>query len=180
MTKVFSPYRPALAALLALIWAFQALPALAADGAAHRLPPGLEGGQCHPDRLSGRTVGLIIGATLGAAIGAGASSDEDRAFGTALGAVIGAVIGKKIGRALSPDSKACIGETLEYAADDQTITWHDPDAKLDYALTPTKSATDSAGKACRDYIIKASDETTSKTADGSACRYGDNAWQIVD
>ena len=143
------------------------------------LPPGLEGGRCYPERLSGKTVGIIVGATLGAAIGGKVAGKEDRMLGTALGAVIGALIGKKVGEALSEDSRNCIGETLEYAADRQTITWHDPDAGLNYALTPTASNTDPEGKACRSYVIEASDGTTSKTADGRACRYTENSWQII-
>jgi surface antigen len=143
------------------------------------LPPSLDGGRCHFDKLTGKKLGLIVGATIGAAIGAGAARDEDRAFATALGAVIGALVGKTIGEALSENSRRCITEALEHAPDRQTITWHDSDAKLDYALTPTRSFTGDAGKPCRDYVIDASDSATSKHADGSACRYGDNAWQIL-
>lgn len=180
VSRIVSWFRPALAALLAVVWMLQTFPIVAAEGAGHALPASLAGGQCHPDRLSGKSIGLIIGATVGAALGSKIAGKEDRMLGTALGAVIGALIGKKVGEALSADSKACIGETLEYASDDQTIAWRDPDAELDYALTPTSSFTDDAGKACRTYMIRASDGTTEKIADGRACRFGDNAWQIVN
>ena len=143
------------------------------------LPPGLEGGHCYPDRLSGKTVGIIVGATLGAAIGGKVAGKEDRMLGTAVGAVIGALIGKHVGEALSEDSRKCIGETLEYAGDHQTIAWHDPDMKLNYSLTPTARSVDADGKACRSYVIEASDGATSKTADGKACRYSESSWQIV-
>ena len=144
------------------------------------LPPGLEGGRCHPDRLSGKTIGLIVGATVGGAIGGKIAGHEDRVLGTALGAVVGALIGSKVGSALSENSRACIGETLQYAAANQTITWRDPDAGLDYALTPSNSVRNAQGETCRIYTIKAAMGTTTKTADGRACRYGDNAWQIVE
>jgi surface antigen len=143
------------------------------------LPPGLEGGRCYPDRLSGKTVGIIVGATLGAAIGGKVAGRDDRMLGTAVGAVIGALIGKQVGEALSEDSRKCIGETLEYAGNHQTIAWHDPDTKLNYSLTPTARSTNADGKACRSYVIEASDGATSKTADGQACRYSDNSWQII-
>jgi surface antigen len=147
--------------------------------ARHRLPPSLEGGLCHIDPAKASKWGLIIGAAIGGTIGAGASKDEDRAFGTALGAVIGAFVGKKIAEALSDTSRACISETLQYAADNQTIAWHDGAAMLDYRLTPIRSY-DDAGKSCRTYVIEASSGSTSRRADGRACRTADSVWQILE
>lgn len=150
------------------------------EPAYHHLPPTLDGGRCHIDRAKASKWGLIIGAAIGGTIGAGATKDEDRAFATALGAVIGAFVGKKIADALSDSSRACISETLQYADDNQTITWHDGPAALDYALTPISTYKSSAGQACRTYVIEASAGATSKRADGRACRTAQDAWQILE
>ena len=51
--------------------------------------------------------------------------------------MLGALIGGAIGDTMDGVDRGCMGQVLEHAPPQQTVSWHNPDENADYAITPT-------------------------------------------
>ncbi len=122
-------------------------------------------------------IGAVIGGAIGAVIGKKVGNDDNWIITTAGGAVIGAVIGGVIGRQMDKSDHACMGQALEYAQLNQTVTWDNPNQNSNYAVTPLESFKNAAGLECRKYVLKTVVGGQPQDQNGSACRQANGAWQ---
>ena len=122
-------------------------------------------------------IGAVIGGAIGAVIGKKVGNDDNWIITTAGGAVIGAVIGGVIGRQMDRSDHACMGQALEYAQLNQSVTWDNPDQKSNYTVTPLESYQNAAGLECRKYVLKTVVVGQPQNQTGNACRQANGAWQ---
>ena len=92
---------------------------------------GITGGRCN-----WQAVGTIVGGMVGGAVGAQVSKGEGRTAAILVGSVLGAAIGNQIGREIDEQDRACIGQALELAPDNQRVSWQNPQTGVAYVLTP--------------------------------------------
>ncbi|WJW74288.1 RT0821/Lpp0805 family surface protein [Thiohalobacter sp. IOR34] len=135
----------------------------------------LSGSRCNREAL-----GTVLGGVLGGVAGARLSDDRHRSAATIAGTLIGALVGRSIGRSMDQLDQACTGQTLEYAPDNQAVTWQNPDTGASYTVTPTRTYEAGDGRYCREYISQASIGGQEQQVQGTACRQPDGSWKIVD
>ena len=133
------------------------------------VPPGgyIEDGHCRREAI-GQALGAILGGVAGAEVG------DREPVAIIAGAIIGFVLGGSIGRAMDERDRACVGQALEYAEDQESIRWQNPDTGVNYRVTPTR--TFSSGNAyCREYVRTAIVDAGQQKVHGKACREADGA-----
>jgi surface antigen len=74
----------------------------------------------------------------------------------------------------------CTGQTLEYAQDQQTIQWQNPDTHASYNVTPINTYQAGDGRYCREYVTQSRIGGRLQETYGTACRQPDGSWQIVN
>lgn len=137
-------------------------------------PYGINVGSCYREQV-GQVIGGVGGAVLGAQIGQGSG----RIAAVAGGALLGVLIGGNIGRSMDRVDYACAGQVLEYATDNRTIVWNNPQTGGRYQMTPIRAYQDE-GRYCREYTSTASVGGQRQQVYGTACRTPDGSWQIVE
>jgi surface antigen len=135
---------------------------------------GIPAGQCNR-RAIGAVLGGAIGGVIGSQIGEGAS----RGIATLIGAAAGTLIGSEIGRRMDETDRACIGEGLEKAGDNQRVEWPSADGGATYRLTPLSSF-EQDGRPCRAFALQTTVNGRPRTGAGQACRGADGTWRIVE
>jgi len=75
-------------------------------------------------------------------------------IGAVLGGVAGGVIGAEIGRRMDDRDRSCIGQALELATANQTVTWSNPQERVSYQLTPL-GANERRDDGCRTFKLVA-------------------------
>lgn len=126
---------------------------------------------------SREAVGAILGGAVGAAVGSRVGAHEDRQLATVTGAVIGVLVGRSIGRSMDDADQACTGQVLERASDRQSVMWRNPDTRVQYQVTPTRTY-QRDGRYCREYTTNATVGGSRQTLYGTACRNADGSWQM--
>ena len=135
---------------------------------------GVREGRCDRSRVS-----TAIGAVIGGAIGATVGSGDNRLIAVLAGATIGAIIGREIGRDMDRSDHACFGHSLELQEDGHRVYWDGARAGMRYTLTPGgRFARD--GRVCRRFTLVRDFDGRQITRRGSACRYGEGEWRMVD
>jgi len=134
---------------------------------------GIRQGRCDRDR-----VGTVLGAVVGGAIGSRVGEDN-RLIAILAGAVIGGVIGHEIGESMDDDDRACIGHSLELLGDGQRVRWDGARAGIYYTLTP-EGRFERDDRVCRRFTLVQNSGGHKNTQRGSACRYGEGEWRMVD
>lgn len=122
------------------------------------------------------TIGTVLGGVVGGAIGSSVGKDGNRAVAIIIGGAIGAVIGNQIGKAIDQNDRGCIGHALELGGDRQTIYWHNPQARIDYELTPIRGFS-ANGQKCREYELATIMNGSRETSVQKACRAGNATWK---
>jgi len=136
-------------------------------------PYGIGVGSCYREQV-GQVIGGVGGALLGSQIGQGSG----KIAAVAGGALLGVLVGGSIGRSMDRVDYACAGQVLEYATDNRTILWNNPETGGRYQMTPIRAYQDD-GRYCREYTTTASLGSQRQQVYGTACRTPDGSWQIV-
>ncbi len=135
---------------------------------------GVRSGRCDRDR-----VGTALGAAVGGAIGAAVSDDDDRLIAILAGAAIGAVIGHEIGDRMDDRDRGCMGHSLELLEDGRRVDWTGSSRNIAYTLVPYQGF-EKDGQVCRRFTLTRLIDGRQARKKGSACRYGDGDWRVVD
>jgi surface antigen len=136
-------------------------------------PYGINAGHCYREQI-GQVLCGVGGAVIGSQIGQGSG----RVVAAVGGALIGVLVGGTVGRSLDRVDYACAGQILEYAPNNRTIVWNNPQTGGSYQMTPT-AAYQVDGRYCREYTSTATIAGQRQQVYGTACRQPDGAWQIV-
>jgi len=136
-------------------------------------------GACQTGSTS-ETIGTLGGGAGGALIGSQFGSGTGKLAATALGAVAGAFAGRAIAQRLdgASENRAMAAEQ-EAVAQNQTITWNNPQGNSRGSVQPLRTYQNSNGQTCRDYTHTINVEGKRETARGTACRQSDGTWQLV-
>lgn len=129
-------------------------------------------------RCNREAVGAVLGGVVGGAVGSQVGQGEGRAVAIVVGSVLGAVIGAKIGRDLDEADRGCIGHALELTGDGRAVSWVNPQAGLNYVVTPTRGFKQN-GRSCREFTTVVTAKGRKETVTDRACRSGDGTWQII-
>lgn len=122
-------------------------------------------------------IGTIVGATAGAAVGA-AVADDNEALGAAVGAVIGGLAGRQIGIYMDKRDHARTAAALEENRIGERAEWVNPDSGLNFAVTPTRTFTNSSGQPCREFDLEkfAGRDPAPERVSATACRSSQGVW----
>lgn len=123
-------------------------------------------------------IGALLGAGTGAFVGNQAGNGGVGA--TVAGGLFGALVGGLIGRAMDQADQHCVGQVLEQARTNQTVTWAGAQPNESYTVEPTRTWTHEDGRPCREYTTTAVIDGQASQAYGTACRNPDGSWQIVN
>ena len=96
----------------------------------------------------------MLGGVAGGVIGAEVGKGDNRPVAIVLGTVVGAVIGAEIGRRMDDRDRSCVGQALELASANQTVTWSNPQERVSYQLTPL-GANERRDDGCRTFKLVA-------------------------
>lgn len=145
----------------------------------------------HDDRSSDRApaprrtacnreiIGTVIGGVAGGIAGSQIGSGDGRKVATVAGAIIGAVIGGNIGRRMDRADNGCAYQAFEFAAPGETVFWRNPDAAIEYGITPAQLTRRADGRECREYKASVLGGGSPSTTSGVACRRRDGSWEIL-
>ncbi len=140
----------------------------------YQAPFGIARNACYREEL-GRALGGIAGAAAGYQFGSGAGKTAAVIGGT----IIGVMVGGHIGRSMDEIDQNCIGQILEHAPPQTTVSWNDAQGSR-YQVTPAEPYADRDGRYCREYQTTATIGGQVQQVYGTACRQPDGAWQIVN
>jgi len=132
----------------------------------------LTGGRCNREKL-GAVLGGVIGGVAGSRVGDG----RGKTVATITGTVIGILVGQSIGRYMDETDQYCTGQTLEYAPDNASVNWRDPDSGSAYQVTPVRTYQIAEDRYCREYLTNAMIDGRRQQIYGTACRQPDGSWQ---
>jgi surface antigen len=132
------------------------------------------------NRCNREALGTLLGGTIGGLAGSQIGRGDGRTAATIAGALLGALVGQSIGRSMDQVDHYCTGQTLEYAQDQQTIQWQNPDTRASYNVTPISTYEARDGRYCREYVTQSRIGGQLRESYGTACRQPDGSWQIVN
>ena len=132
---------------------------------------GIIEGNCNRDKI-----GAVIGGVVGGAIGSTVGKGDGRTAAIIVGTVLGAVVGHEIGERIDKADRACIGHALELAADNRTVVWNNPNAGLNYRLTPVRGM-EIDGRKCREYDLTVRGNGIDEKRREKACQVSEGTWQ---
>jgi len=72
-----------------------------------------------------------------------------------------------------------VAQTLDRAADGQSIIWNDAQEQTLYKVVPTQTYRASNGRYCREFLSTATVGGETRQVYGRACRQEDGAWELV-
>lgn len=138
-------------------------------------------GACQTSNMSGsETVGTLGGAVAGGLLGSRFGGGAGKLATTAVGTLLGAYAGRELGRRFGPADQTQASDAEERAvANNQTITWNNPQSGNGGSIQPIRTYQDSNGQTCRDYTHTVTIDGKKEVARGTACRQGDGNWKLV-
>ncbi len=139
--------------------------------AVYQAPYGIATGVC--DRT---LVGAAVGGAAGGLIASEVAHGKNRPVAIAGGALLGILIGGSLGNAIDQLDERCVGQVLEHAGSDQTVTWRNPDSGAAYQVTPRRTW-EEEGRYCREYTTTVRIDGRPQQAWGTACRQPDGSWE---
>jgi surface antigen len=137
------------------------------------------GGYLIGNRCNRAAIGAAVGGVIGGVVGSQIGDGDGRKVATIAGALIGVLAGQAIGRSMDRADEYCTGQALEYAPDQQTVTWNNPDALASYEVTPISTYESRDGRYCREYSSQATIAGRNQQTYGTACRQADGSWEVV-
>lgn len=138
-------------------------------------------GACQTSSMSGsETIGTLGGAVAGGLLGSRFGGGTGKLATTAVGTLLGAYAGRELSRRFSDGDRVTASDAEERAvANNQTITWNNPQNGNSGAIQPVRTYQDSSGQTCRDYTHTVMIEGKKEVARGTACRQADGNWKLV-
>jgi surface antigen len=140
-------------------------------------------GTCNRSRLpyglNKQTVGGALGGVIGGLLGSRVGEGGGKAVATIAGVLAGMAAGSYLGKTMDAGDQYCAGQALEYAQDDRSVRWSNPDNNSSYVMTPVRTYEED-GRYCRRYTTRVTTEGATKTVTGTACRQPDGTWKIVE
>jgi len=133
----------------------------------------IRNGRCDRE-AAGAVIGGILGGVIGTEVGRENGNTE---FGMVAGAIIGVVLGSNIGRGMDDRDASCIAHALDKAPDGKVITWRNPEAGLDFRLTPVNTFKRD-GRLCRRYRTETATISDVARGESEACQTADGKWQL--
>lgn len=141
--------------------------------AVYEAPYGIAVGSC--DRT---LVGAALGGTAGGLIASEVAHGKHRTEAIVGGALLGILVGGSIGNAIDQLDERCVGQVLEHAGSDQSVTWRNPDSGAAVQVTPRRTW-EEEGRYCREYTTTVRIDGKPQQAWGTACRQPDGSWERV-
>lgn len=146
-------------------------------------PSDIQQGTCNRSRLplglNTQTIGGALGGVIGGLIGSRVGEGRGKTVATIAGALAGIAAGSYLGKTMDAGDQYCAGQTLEFAQDNRSVQWNNPDNNSSYVVTPVKTY-EEGGRHCRKYTTKVTAEGETKKVTGTACRQPDGTWKIVE
>jgi surface antigen len=144
---------------------------------------GVSLGACSSDMGGKQGVGTLLGAGTGALVGSQFGGGSGSLAATAIGALAGAYLGGQAGKSLDRADQQYMTNTtqstLESVPSGRSSSWQNPDSGNRGQITPTRTFTNSAGQACREFQQTIVVGGRTENAYGTACRQPDGTWRIV-
>jgi len=126
------------------------------------------------------TVGTLGGAVAGGLLGSRFGGGSGKLATTAIGTLLGAYAGQQLARHFSPADQNRASDAEERAvANNQTITWNNPESGNRGTIQPVKTYQDNNGQTCRDYNHTVVIDGKTEVARGTACRQPDGSWKLM-
>lgn len=126
-----------------------------------------------PHEGAGSVIGGVLGGVLGAQVGRG----HGRTVAIIAGALAGAAIGGSVGQHMDESDRAKVAQTLEGVRTGVPVAWSNPDTRVQYSVTPTRTYETSAGP-CREFTTEAIIGGKREKVYGTACRQPDGSWKV--
>lgn len=140
----------------------------------YEAPYGIAYNTCYRERL-----GQVLGGAAGAAAGYQVGKGAGRTAAVIGGTIVGILVGGHIGRSMDELDQNCVGQVLEHAPPEETVSWEDRRG-AQYRVTPTETYETPEGRYCREYQTTATIGGRTERVYGTACRQPDGSWQIVN
>lgn len=86
---------------------------------------------------------------------------------------------REIGRDMDRSDHACFGHSLELLDDGRRVHWDGARSGMRYTLTP-ENRFERDDRVCRRFTLVREYECRQITRRGSACRYGEGEWRMID
>ncbi len=131
---------------------------------------------CNPSK---QDYGRLIGAGTGAFVGSQIGSGTGQLAAVAIGALLGGYVGGNIGQNMDELDRYQTQKALESTPTGQTVGWTNPDSRIGYQVTPTKTYESSSGP-CRDYTTEAIIDGQPEILHGTACRQSNGNWYAMN
>lgn len=135
---------------------------------------------CVTKEQAGGAGGAVLGGAAGAAacrnMGKGDGNTAMIAGCTLAGAAAGYFLGSSIGSSLDKADEAETTRALETSADNQPVSWQNPNTNNQYTVTPTATY-QTSNSTCRDYTTVAIINGQREEVYGKACRQPDGTWK---
>lgn len=126
------------------------------------------------------TVGTLGGAVAGGLLGSRFGGGAGKLATTAIGTLVGAYAGQQLARHFTAADQNRASDAEERAvANNQTITWNNPESGNRGTIQPVKTYQGSNGQTCRDYNHTVVIDGKTEVARGTACRQPDGSWRLM-
>ncbi|AWU93462.1 RT0821/Lpp0805 family surface protein [Azospirillum ramasamyi] len=126
------------------------------------------------------TLGTLGGAVAGGLLGSRFGGGAGKLATTAIGTLLGAYAGQQLASRFSPSDQNRASDAEERAvANNQTITWNNPQSGNRGTIQPVRTYQGSGGQTCRDYNHTVVIDGQTQVARGSACRQADGSWRLM-
>jgi len=131
---------------------------------------------CNPTK---QDVGTLVGAGTGAFVGSQIGSGTGQLAAVAIGTLLGGYVGGSIGQNMDELDRYRTQQALETVPTGQSVSWRNPDSRVGYEVTPTRTY-ESASGPCRDYTTEAVIDGRPEVVHGTACRQSDGTWYAMN
>lgn len=132
----------------------------------------------------GGVVGAVAGAVLGSKVGNGMGKSLAQSMGVILGGTLGSMWGQDIAKGMTDVDKnfheRTTTDTLEYGKPGEKSSWSNPDSGNSGAVEAGETFKNDTGEDCRTFETTVQVEGEDRTAQGTACRTADGAWQVME
>ena len=132
----------------------------------------------------GGVTGAVAGAVLGSKVGKGVGKSIGQTVGVALGGTLGSMWGQDIAKGMTDVDKIfherTTADTLEYGEPGEKVLWSNPNSGNSGAVEAGETFKNNTGEDCRTFETTVQVEGEYRTAEGTACRTADGAWQVME
>ena len=132
--------------------------------------------------MSNQDVGTLTGGVLGGVLGSRFGGGSGKVAAAIGGTLLGAYLGGAIGQSMDKTDQLSMNQALEKTPTNQAYSWHNPDSKNRYTVTPTRTYYKNVGgrsEPCRRFVTTAIIHGKAEKIKGTACRQANGNWRVV-